>query len=69
MFDVTLGNYKGSKYKIELLEGAKPYHAKLFPIQKTHEKTFKTKVNILINISVLKRKNNSKWATPTFIIP
>ena len=69
MFDGTLGNYKGSEYKIELLEGAKPYHAKPFPIPKIHKETLKSEVNWLINISVSKRKNDSEWAAPTFIIP
>ena len=27
MFDGTLGNYTGTEYKIELQEGAQPYHA------------------------------------------
>ena len=69
MFDGTLGNYTGSEYKIELLDGAKPYHAKPFPISKIHKETLKIEVNRLINIGVLKRKNNSNWAAPTFIIP
>ena len=51
------------------LEGAKPYHAKPFPIPKIHEKTLKPIDNRLIKIDVLKRKNNSKWADPIFIIP
>ena len=50
------------------LEGAKPYHAKPFPIPKIHKYTLKTEVNRLINIGVLKCKNNSKWEAPTFII-
>ena len=37
MFDGTLGNYTGTEYKIKLLEGAKPYHAKPFPIPKVYE--------------------------------
>ena len=41
MFDGTLGNYTGSEYKVEILEGAKPYHAKPFPIPDT----LKTEVN------------------------
>ena len=69
MFDGTLGNYTGTEYKIELLEGAKPYHAKPFPIPKVHEETLKNEVNRLVKIGVLKRKNNSEWAAPTFIIP
>ena len=32
MFDSTLACYIGSESKIELLEGAKPYHVKPFPI-------------------------------------
>ena len=68
MFDGTLGTYTGSKYKIELQEGAKPYHAKAFPIPRIHEKTLKKEVNRLVDIGVLKRINNSQWAAPTFII-
>ena len=45
MFDGTLDNCIGSEYKIELLEGAKPYHAKPFPIPKIHKETLKTEVN------------------------
>ena len=69
MFDGTLGNYAGSEYKIKLLEGAKPHHAKPFPIPKIHKEILKTEVIRLINIGPLKRKNNSKWVAPTFVIP
>ena len=44
-FDGTLGDYTGLEYKIELLEGARPYHAKPFPIPKIHKETLKTEVN------------------------
>ena len=69
MFCGTLGNHPGSEYKIELLEGAKPYYAKQFPIPKIHEETMKTEVNRSVKIGVLQSKNNSKKAAPTFIIP
>ena len=69
MFDGTLGKYTGSDYSIELMEDAKPYHAKPFPIPKIHELTLKKEVNRLIKIGVLKKINNSQWAAPTFIIP
>ena len=46
MFDGTLGNYTGSEHKIGLLEGAKPYHAKPFPIPKIHKETLKIEVKI-----------------------
>ena len=69
MFDGTLGNYTGSKYKIELKENIAPYHAKPFPIPKIHEPTLKKEVERLVKIGVLKKINNSEWAAPTFIIP
>ena len=51
MFDGTLDNYTRSEYKIEYVEGAKPYHVKPFPIpSKIHKETLKTEVNRLINI-------------------
>ena len=69
MFDGTQGNNTGTRYKIENLKGAQPYYAKQFPIPKVHEGTLKTEVNRLVSIGVLKRKNNSRWTAPTFIIP
>ena len=60
MFDGTLRTYTGSKYKIELQEGATPYHAKAFPIPRIHEETLKKEVNRLVEIGVLKRINNSQ---------
>ena len=60
MFDGNLGNYTGTEYKIELLKGAQPYHAKPFPIPKIHEETLKTEVNRLVNMRVLKHKHNSE---------
>ena len=48
MFDGTLGNYTGTEYESELLEGVKPYHAKPFPIPKVHEETLKTEVDRLV---------------------
>ena len=56
VFDGTLGNDTGSEYKIEHLEGAKPYHAKPFPIPKIHEEILKIEANRLESIGVLKRK-------------
>ena len=69
MFDGIFGNYTGSEYKIELLEGAKPYHAKPFPIPEIHDETLKIEVNRIIIMGVLKRTNNSEWAALILIIP
>ena len=53
MFDSILDNYTGPEYKIEILEGAKPYHAKPFPIPKIQNDTFETEVNISRKIGSL----------------
>ena len=68
MFDGILGNYTGTEYKVELLEGAQPHHAKSFPIPKVHEETLKIEVDRLVKIGVLKRINNSELATPTYVL-
>ena len=44
MFDDKLGNYTGTEYKIELLEGVKLYHAKPFLIPKVREEPLKTEL-------------------------
>ena len=69
MFDGILENYTGTEYKIKLLEGAQPYHAQPFLIQKIHYQTLKTEVNKLVSIGILKHKNNSASTGPVFIIP
>ena len=58
MFYDNLRNYTGTEYKIELLEGAPPYHTKPFPIPKVHEETLRRIGNRLVNIGVSKRENN-----------
>ena len=69
LFDGTLGTWNNEPYDIELKDGAKPYHSRPFPIPKVHERTLKIELERLVKIGVLKRKNNSEWAAPTFIIP
>ena len=43
MFHGTFGNYTGSEDKVELLKGAKLYHAKPFPIPKIYSENLKKK--------------------------
>ena len=69
LFDGTLGTWTGSKVKLELLEGATPYHARAFPIPRCHIDTLKVEVERLVQLGVLKRVNRSQWAAPTFVIP
>ena len=41
LFDGMLGLWKGSLYKIELQDNAKPHHARLYRIPHAYKKTFK----------------------------
>ena len=66
LFDGTLGQWKGSSYKVELRDGVKPYHARPYAIPQAYEKTFKDKVDRLCDVGVLRKINSSEWATPTF---
>jgi Reverse transcriptase (RNA-dependent DNA polymerase) len=69
LFDGQLGQWAGDDYKINLVEGTKPCHARAFPIPWVHLETLKAKVQRLCDLGVLKRVNRFEWAAPTFIIP
>ena len=69
LFDGTLGKWNQDPIKLELKEGATPYHARPFPIPKCHAETLKMEVERLVEIGVLKKVNRSEWAAPSFIIP
>ncbi len=69
LFDGTLGTWAGDPYDIELKDGAKPYHARAYPIPKIHEAVLKKEIERLVKLGVLKKINRSEWAAPTFIIP
>ena len=58
----TLGKNTSSDYT------ARPYHAKPFPISNIHEPTRKKKDDRLIYTGVLKKINDFKCVSPTFII-
>jgi len=69
LFDGSLGTWKGEKLQIEVKEGAKPYHARAFPIPKSREEGLKKEISRLYQLKVLKKVNHSEWAAPAFIIP
>ena len=59
LFDGILGKYTGSDYIIELMEGAKPYHAKSFPISTINEPTLRKEIIFgLIKIGELSKKRS-----------
>ena len=69
LFDGALGKWKGSPVKLQLNEGATPYHARAFPVPRVHLNTLKMEVERLCQLGVLRKVNQSQWAAPTFVIP
>jgi len=69
LFDGQLGRWHGQEVKLELKEGAKPYHARAYNIPRCHIQTLKAEVERLVKIGVLKKVNRLEWTAPTFIIP
>jgi len=69
LFDGQLGRWHGQEVKVELQEGAKPYHARAYDTLQCHVQTLKAEVERIVKIGVLKKVNRSEWAAPTFIIP
>jgi hypothetical protein len=53
--------------RLELIDGAKPYHAIPFPVPQSSEATTKTEMKRLTDIDVFNRSSDSEWAEPTFI--
>ena len=60
LFDGTLGLWKGSLYKIELREGAKPHHARPYGILHAYVQMFKQEVERLCQVGMLRKINRSK---------
>ncbi len=69
LFDRTLGDWGTEPVSLNLKEGAKPYHGRLFPTPKAHKETMKKEVQRLCDLGVLKWQPESEWALPSFIIP
>jgi hypothetical protein len=53
--------------KLQLIDGAKPYHARPFPVPQLLEATTKKDVKRLTYIDVFNISSDSEWAAPTFI--
>jgi len=68
LFDGQSGRWHGQEVKLELQEGAKPYHARAHDMPRCHAQSLKAEVERLVKIGVLKKVNRSEWAAPTFTI-
>ena len=69
LFNSTLGIWKLDPVKFELKPDAIPHYSMLYQIPHIYEQTLRKEVERLIQLGVLKKCSNSKWGSPTFIIP
>ena len=69
LFDGTLGTWKTKPVELELKDpNCKPYHARPYPVPQSQEKKLKEEVERLCQHNVLRKINESEWASPAFTI-
>ena len=69
LFGGGLGKLKIDPIRLELKEGAEPYHAKPFPVPKAFQGTTKKEVERFVKLGIWERVADSSWTAPTFIQP
>ena len=69
LFGGGLGELNIKPIRLEVKEGAKPYHGNYYPVPKAFKETTMKEIKRLTMIGVLERNKNSPWAAPTFIQP
>jgi hypothetical protein len=67
LFGGGLGMLNIKPVRLELIDGAEPYHARSLHVPHSLEETTKTEMNRLTEIDVFNRSSDSEWAAPTFI--
>jgi hypothetical protein len=67
LFGGGLGMFNIKTVNLELIDGAKPYHARPFSVPQSLELTKKTEIKRLTDIDVFNRSSYSEWAAPKFI--
>jgi hypothetical protein len=69
LFGGGLGTVNIPPIHVELIDGAKPYHARAFPIPKAYEQGTQKEIDRFCQLGIMERSQDSEWATPTFIQP
>jgi hypothetical protein len=69
LFGGGLGVLNIKCVKLELIDGAKSYHARPFPVPQSLESTTKTEMKRFTDIDVLNRSSDSEWAAPHLFNP
>ena len=57
------------RYKVQLKEGATPYHGRAYQVPKAYEQALRKEIERLVELNVLKKVNHSEWGAPCFPIP
>ena len=69
LFDGSLGEWKTAPVELELKDpSGKPYHAKPYPVPQSQEAKLKAEIERLVELKVLRKVNESEWASPAFTI-
>ena len=70
LFDGTLGKWKGVQHRLELRDPkSPPFACRPYPVPVKNKQTLMVEINRLCKIGVLRKVNNSKYQSPSTIIP
>jgi hypothetical protein len=67
LFGGGLGMLNIKPVRLELIDRANPYHARIFSVPQSLEATTKTEMKRLTDIDVFNRSSDYEWAAPTLI--